>query len=98
MPTPHPEGLVLEVRAQPGAKRQELRGSRNGTLRVRVTQVPEKGKANKAIRKLIAESLGLRVSQIELIAGETASRKKFLLRDVDPEAVRQIVRRLAETD
>ncbi len=92
MLTPHPEGVVLQVKASPGSKRDELRGEQNGSLKVCVTQAPEKGKANKAIQKLLARSLGLRVSQVELLAGETNSQKKFLLRDVGIDAMREKLR------
>ena len=51
-------------------------------LKVAVTQAPEKGKANKAIVQVLSKSLGLRRSQIELLSGETAQQKKFLIRDV----------------
>lgn len=85
--TPHPEGFVLPVKAQPGAKKNEVRGIQDGALKVCVTQAPEKGKANKAIRKQLADSLGLRASQIELISGDTSAQKKFLLRDIDYAAV-----------
>lgn len=94
----HSEGIVLSVRAQPGSKKNEIRGIQDGALKVCVTQVPEKGKANKAIRKQLAESLGLRVSQIELLYGETASQKKFLLRDVKEDDVRQIIERIVEKE
>jgi uncharacterized protein YggU (UPF0235/DUF167 family) len=76
------------VRAFPGAKRNEVRISDDGSLKVSVTQVPEKGKANKAIRKQIAESLHLRISQVELLQGETSPLKKFLLRNVSAEDVK----------
>jgi uncharacterized protein YggU (UPF0235/DUF167 family) len=84
---PHEEGWVLPVRALPGAKRNELRGEQDGMLRVAVTQVAEKGKANVAIRDVLAKSLGLRKSQVELIAGSTSAQKKFLIRQVDREVL-----------
>ena len=77
---PHPDGAILPVRAQPGARRNEVRGIQDGALKVCVTQAPEKGKANKAIVEVLAKWLGVRKSQIELISGETASQKKFLVR------------------
>ncbi len=80
---PHAEGMILPVRAQPGARRNEIRGEQDGMLKVSVTQAPEKGKANKAIIALLSKSLGLRKSQIELIAGETSKQKRFLIRDVE---------------
>ena len=84
---PHAEGVILPVRAQPGARRNEIRGEQDGTLKVSVTQAPEKGRANKAIVALLSKSLGLRKSQIELIAGETARQKRFLVRDIEPDGL-----------
>ena len=51
---PHAEGVILPVRAQPGSRRNEIRGEQNGFLKVCVTQSPEKGKANKAIAALLS--------------------------------------------
>ena len=82
---PHAEGTILPVRAHPGARRNEIRGEQEGMLKVSVTQAPEKGKANKALIGVLAKGLGLRKSQIELVAGETSSRKRFLVRDVSPD-------------
>jgi len=78
--TDHPEGLILPVRAQPGAKQNALRGEQNGMLKVSVTQVAEKGKANKSLIEVLAKGLALKRSQIELISGETQPQKKFLIR------------------
>lgn len=68
-------GVLLPILAQPKARRNGLTGVHDGRLRVAVTQPPEKGKANAAIVKLLAKSLGLKRSQIELVSGETSSRK-----------------------
>ena len=48
---------------------------------------PEKGKANKAVIELLAKKLGLKKSQIELIAGETSHQKRFLMRGVESDEV-----------
>jgi uncharacterized protein len=89
----HAEGIILPVRAQAGASKNGIRGEQNGMLKVAVTQIAEKGKANKALAETIAKVLGLKKSQVELIAGETQSQKKFLIRDISGEALAQ---RLAE--
>jgi uncharacterized protein (TIGR00251 family) len=78
----HVEGTILPIRAHPGARRNELRGEQDGMLKVCVTQMPEKGKANKAIVELLAKSLGLKKSQIELLSGETSHQKRFLIRNI----------------
>ena len=77
-----PEGVILPVKAQPGARAAGIRGEHGGALKVSVTQVAEKGKANAALIEALADGLGLKRSQIELIAGETQPRKRFLVRGV----------------
>jgi uncharacterized protein YggU (UPF0235/DUF167 family) len=70
-------------------RRTELRGEQDGMLKVCVTQSPEKGKANKAVIELMAKSLGLRKSQIELLSGETSHQKRFLIRGITPDELAQ---------
>jgi uncharacterized protein len=79
---PHPDGVILPVRAQPGSRKNELRGEHEGMLKVCVTQAPEKGKANKAVAEFLAKSLGLKKSQVALLSGETSHHKKFLIRGI----------------
>jgi len=83
------EGIVLPVRARPGARTSGIRGVHDGALTVSVTQAAEKGKANKALLRVLGKSLGLRKSQIELISGPTATRKRFLVSGVSKEQLRQ---------
>jgi uncharacterized protein len=86
---PHPEGVVIAVRAQPGAWKNGITGEHDGALKVSVTQAPEKGKANKALIEVIAKGLGLKKSQVSLLSGETSQRKKFLLCGVDEASFRK---------
>lgn len=81
----HAEGVLLPVRAQPGSRRNEIRGQQEGQLKVCVTQIAEKGKANKALVVLLSKELSLKKSQIELLSGETASQKRFLIRGLSVE-------------
>ncbi len=74
-----PEGVLLLVRAHAGARRNRVSGIRNGRLLVEVTQVPERGKANVAIAKMLAKQLGLRGSQIALVSGDTNPEKTLAI-------------------
>ncbi|MGA2067479.1 MAG: DUF167 domain-containing protein [Thermoguttaceae bacterium] len=76
------EAVVLPVRAQPGGRRNAIRGVQEGMLKVSVTQVAEKGKANHALAEVLCRQLQLRKSQIELVAGETSPQKRFLVRGI----------------
>lgn len=72
--------------AQPGARialRVTPKASRNrivlegDALRVYVTCIPEDGKANAAVQKLLAKALGLPKSRLTLIQGNSARDKVF---------------------
>ena len=93
---PHPDGTILPVRAHPGARRNEIRGVQDGMLKVSVTQSPEKGKADKALVELLSKKLGLKKSQIELIAGESSHQKRFLIRGISTERLAERIDRAAK--
>ncbi len=71
-------GAEFAVRVTPRAARNELRETEGG-LHVRVTTVPEGGKANKAVVKLLAAALGVPKSALTLVRGETSRDKLFRL-------------------
>jgi hypothetical protein len=65
-------------------------------LKVSVTQIAEKGKANKALVEVVAKGLGLRKSQLALLTGETSSHKRFLVRGVTREQLLELIRKKLE--
>jgi uncharacterized protein (TIGR00251 family) len=81
---PHAEGVVVAVRAQPGARANAIRGVQDGALKVAVTQVAEKGKANRAILAVLCDALHLKKSQVEIVSGDLVAQKKVLVRGVTP--------------
>lgn len=69
-------GATLTVRVTPRASRNAV--IREGeTLRVNVTTVPEDGKANAAVVKLLSKALGVAKSRLTLIRGATGRDKVF---------------------
>jgi uncharacterized protein (TIGR00251 family) len=77
--TSHEAGVILPVRAQPGARKAGIVGEHAGALKVAVTAPPEDGRANKALVKVLSEALGLKRSQVELLSGQTSREKRFLV-------------------
>jgi uncharacterized protein (TIGR00251 family) len=69
--------ITLKVRLQPRASRDGIDGLHGDALKVRVTAPPVEGRANKAVKKLLAGKLGISSSHVEIIAGER-SREKLL--------------------
>jgi uncharacterized protein (TIGR00251 family) len=89
-------GVILPVAAQPAARRNGIIGVRNGMLRVAVTAAPEKGKANRAIIGVLSDALDVPKSALELVSGETAGQKSFLVCGAELGAVRAALARLLE--
>jgi len=69
-------GTVFTLRVTPKASRNELRGGA-GDLRAYVTCVPEAGKANAAVVKLLSKALGVPKTRLQLVRGQTARDKTF---------------------
>jgi uncharacterized protein (TIGR00251 family) len=90
----HPDGCVLPVRAQPGARKAGVLGEQAGALKVAVTAPPEDGRANQALVELLRDWLGVKRSQLELIGGPTSRDKRFLVRGVTAEELRARVAEL----
>ena len=69
------EDVLIWVKAVPGASRNEIAGVVGDRLKIRISAAPEGGKANKAICKLLASSLGVKANQISIERGETSPAK-----------------------
>lgn len=75
-------GLRLAVRLTPKAGRDGVEGVKptvdgGSELCVKVTAVPEKGRANAALLALLAKRLKLPVSAFTLVAGDTDRHKQI---------------------
>ena len=73
---------LVRVRVRPGANRDELVGERAGALLVRVTAPPVDGRANDALRKLVAKAAGVPASRVSLVSGASARDKLLRLEGV----------------
>ncbi len=82
-----PEGVVLNVRAQPRSSRSGIDGLVGDAVRVRVKCAPVDGKANKELVETLADEFGLAKSSVVFKSGETSKQKRILLRGVTAAAV-----------
>lgn len=69
----------IACRVTPKAARNRIVVEDSGALRIYVTTVPEDGRANAAVQKLLAQALGVPKSRLVLIRGQTARDKVFRL-------------------
>jgi len=65
----------LQLRVSPGAGRAQVVGRHGGGWKIRVTAAPEAGKANEAVVRLLATTLGLPRRDLEIVSGHTARDK-----------------------
>lgn len=79
-----PSGLQLTVRLTPNASADRIEGWETGPdgeawLKVRVRAIPEDGKANAALIKLLAKQAGLAKNRLTLVRGQTHRMKTIEL-------------------
>jgi uncharacterized protein len=86
--------LVLSVHAQPGAGRSAVVGRHGDAIKVKVAAPPEHGKANDAIIEMLAQHLGLKSAQVELVSGTSSRSKKVRISGADEEEVAAALQRL----
>ncbi len=71
------KALILDVRVQPRASRDEIVGSHGDRLKIRLTAPPVDGKANQYLLKFLAKFCGVPVRQVTLLSGETGRSKRI---------------------
>lgn len=83
----------ITVTVSPGASRSELVGRHGEGWRARVAAAPERGRANDALCKLLAEALDVPRRAVHVVAGQTARVKVV---EIDGLGLAEIESRLAE--
>lgn len=81
-------GVQILVKAVPGASRSRIVGWLGDHLKVAVAAPPEGGKANKAICKVLAEALAVKVHDVQVVAGASNPRKRIFVAGMSQEQAR----------
>jgi len=71
------DALVLNIRVQPRASRDEIVGPLGGSLKVRITAPPVDGKANAHLIKYLAKAFGVPRARVTLLGGESGRDKRL---------------------
>jgi uncharacterized protein len=69
------ESAEIRVRVQAGAGRDEVVGVRAGAVVIRIAAPPVEGRANEALRKLIAKRAGVAKGRVSVVRGERGRDK-----------------------
>ena len=83
------ESCTIKIRVQPRASADQVVGFEEGTLRLRVTAPPTGGKANAGVTALIAKSLGVAKSKVQIVRGHSSRDKVVSVAALDEAEVRR---------
>jgi uncharacterized protein len=77
----------LRLRVSPGASRSEIAGRHGEAWKVRIAAQPQRGKANDALVELLASTLGVSRSGIEILAGHGSRDKTVVVRGLGDDEI-----------
>jgi len=89
MPPNPGESCTIKVRVQPKSSRNQVDGFQDGALRVRVTAAPTEGQANAAVIAILAKTLGVSKSRLEIIRGHSSRDKVISVDALTEQEVRR---------
>jgi len=67
--------MRIKVKIKPGAPKEKVEKNSDDSFSVWVKARPEKGRANQALMKILAEYLGLPKSKVKITSGLTSRHK-----------------------
>lgn len=71
------DDLILRIKVQPKASKDEFCEVMGNCLKVRITAPPVDGKANKHLIKFLAKQFNVSKSQVKLLSGYIGREKRF---------------------
>jgi len=85
------DGVVFNIRVIPRASRCELAGVQGDALKIRITAPPVDGAANKECINFLSDILGVKKSQIKIIAGHRSKNKKVSISGINRKDIERVV-------
>jgi uncharacterized protein (TIGR00251 family) len=73
----------LRLRVVPGARRSAIVGRHGDAWKVRVAAPPERGAANAAVVRLVADTLAVPTQSVEIVSGHGARDKTVRVAGLD---------------
>ena len=75
--------VIFTVRVVPRASKSEIVGLYDGALKVRIASPPVDGAANAELVKLLAKTLNVSKSAVEILSGQSAKTKQVKIAGVN---------------
>jgi uncharacterized protein (TIGR00251 family) len=86
------DGLLLfSVKVVPRSSKTQVAGLYNGMLKIKLSAVPEKGKANEALIYFLSDKLNVPKAYVTIISGLTSKIKQVSVKNVTQQTIDAIV-------
>ncbi len=86
-----PDGIVVNLKISPNAKKNEI--IKDGDIiKVKITAQPIDGKANKALVEYLSKNFKIPKTSIKILKGETSKDKTVLFETTDAEKLSNITK------
>jgi len=86
------EGILLNLRVSPGAKRSSVDGPYGAcAFKLRVAAPPTHGRANAEVERFLADLLGTPRSNVTVVRGSASRDKTVLVRGIDGDKVHKLL-------
>jgi uncharacterized protein (TIGR00251 family) len=87
------EGVVFVAKIVPGSSGPtRICGLLDDMLKIKVSAVPEKGKANQCLIKFLSERLGVKKNAVSIISGTTSPIKHMMITGMTAETLSKILK------
>ncbi len=83
--------VILAVRVQPRASKDEISGEWQGALKIRLQAPAAEDRANEALCEFLAQLLKTPKSAVRILSGERSRTKRVEIRGVTPQQVRALL-------
>lgn len=83
-------GVTFAVKVVPRASKNQIVGMEGDAIKIRLNAPPVEGKANEALVKFLAETLGVSRAQIEIVRGHASRRKLVRVRGMTAEQIEDV--------
>ncbi len=88
-------GIIIQVRVQPRASRDEIAGELGGALKVRLRAPAVEDRANEALVEFLAQLLKTPKSAVRILSGERSRTKRIEIRGVTGQQIMGLLRQEA---
>lgn len=85
---PQADGVLLALKVQPRASKNEIVGPAGAELRIKVTAPPVDAAANEAVLRLLAEVLDCPRNRLQLVRGHQSRHKQVKVFGLSAETLR----------